>query len=84
MQVLVRIQSTSHLRKPMQKLLREKTFNNRHMTVERLKADGVLTLLREFGKQESITRQTFQKKSNSPITTITPFRQETKKLQKEQ
>ena len=64
MQVLAQIQSIPHLRKSMQKFLREKIFNNRHMTVGRLRADGVLTLLREFEKQESITQQTFDKEVN--------------------
>jgi hypothetical protein len=64
MQVLAQIQSIQHLRTPMQKFLREKIFNNRHMTVDRLRADGVLNLLREFDKQETITSQTFQKEVN--------------------
>ena len=64
MQVLVQIQSIPHLRGPMQKFLREKIFNNRHMTVGRLRADGVLNLLREFEKQETITSQTFQREVN--------------------
>ena len=48
----------------MQKFLREKIFNNRHMTVGRLRADGVLNLLREFEKHETITIQTFQREVN--------------------
>ena len=36
------------------------------MTVGRLRADGVLTLLREFEKQESITQQTFDKEVDFP------------------
>ena len=34
------------------------------MTVGRLRADGILNLLREFEKQESISNQTFSKGVN--------------------
>ena len=64
MQVLLMIQTVPHLQSSMQKFFREKIYNNRHMTVGRLRADGILNLLREFEKQETISSQTFQKGVN--------------------
>ena len=64
MRVLLMIQTIPHLQSPMLKFFREKIYNNRHMTVGRLRADGILNLLREFEKQESISSQTFQKGVN--------------------
>jgi hypothetical protein len=59
LQVLLQIQLVPHLRAPMQKFLKEKVFNNRHLTIGKVKAASVLTLLRDFEKQESITAHTF-------------------------
>ena len=53
-----------HLQPSMQKFFREKIYNNRHMTVGRLRADGILNLLRDYEKQETISSQTFQKGVN--------------------
>ena len=64
MQVLLMIQTIPHLQSPMQKFFREKIYNNRQMAVGRLRADGILNLLREFEKQESINNQTFQRGVN--------------------
>jgi len=58
------IQSIPHLQSPMLKFFRDKIYNNRHITVGRLRADGILNLLREFEKQESVSSQTFQKGVN--------------------
>ena len=46
------------------KFFREKIYNNRHMTVGRLRADRILNLLRDYEKQEAISNQTFQKGVN--------------------
>jgi hypothetical protein len=43
----------------MQRFLKEKIFNNRHLTVEKVKAASILVLLRDFEKQETITTQKF-------------------------
>ena len=64
MQVLLMIQTIPHLQSQMIKFFREKLYNNRHMTVGRLRADGILNLLREFEKQETISSQTFHKEVN--------------------
>ena len=64
MQVLLMIQTIPHLQSQMLKCFREKIYNNRHMTVGRLRADGILNLLREFEKQETISSRTFQKGVN--------------------
>ena len=61
MQVLLTIQTIPHLQSQMLKFFQEKLYNNRHMTVGRLRADGILNLLREFEKQETISSQTFKK-----------------------
>ena len=64
MQILLMIQTIPHLQSQMLKGFREKIYNNRHMTVGRLRADGILNLLREFENQETISTQTFQKRVN--------------------
>ena len=64
MQVLLMIQTVPHLQSSMQKFFREKIYNNRHMTVGRLRADGILNLLRDYEKQEAISNQTFTKGVN--------------------
>ena len=43
----------------MQRFLKEKIFNNRHLTVGKVKATSILVLLRDFEKQETITTQKF-------------------------
>ena len=43
----------------MQRFLKEKIFNNRHLTVGKVKAASILVLHRDFEKQENITAQKF-------------------------
>jgi hypothetical protein len=59
LQVLNKITTVPHLRAPMQRFLKEKIFNNRHLTVGKVKASSILVLLRDFEKQETITTQRF-------------------------
>ena len=64
MQVLLMIQTIPHLQARMLKVFKENIYNNRHTTVGQLRVDGILNLLREFEKQETISSQTFQKEVN--------------------
>jgi hypothetical protein len=48
LQVLKKITTVPHLRLPMQKVLKEKIFNNRHLTVGEVKAASILVVLRDF------------------------------------
>jgi hypothetical protein len=43
----------------MQRFLKERIFNNRYLTVGKVKAASILVLLRDFEKQETITTQRF-------------------------
>lgn len=44
----------------MQRFLKENYFNNRHLTIRKVKVASILVLLRNFEKQETITSQSFK------------------------
>ena len=53
LQVLNKITTVPHLRAPMQRFLKEKIFNNRHLTVGKVKAASILVLLRDFENRKT-------------------------------
>jgi hypothetical protein len=45
----------------MQRFLKEKLFNNRHLTVRKVKAASILVLLRDFGNKKILRPRSSQK-----------------------
>ena len=56
-----KITTVPHLRAPMQRFLKEKLFNNRHLTVRKVKAASILVLLRDFGNKKILRPRSSQK-----------------------